>query len=116
MARSKSYAVMSFEALIKIRDDVTEALADRADTLRQQLTALTGGGGKSRQPSVHKQRKAVKKAAKKAAKKVAKKAAKRAKTSPKATPKKPKKVARKRISKRTPEAATHSPPADGGTA
>ena len=42
MARPKSYAAMSIEALVKMRDDVTEALSSKASELRQQLSSLTG--------------------------------------------------------------------------
>jgi DNA-binding protein H-NS len=45
MARPKSYATMSIEALVKLRDDVTEALSSRASELRRQLSSLTGGDG-----------------------------------------------------------------------
>jgi hypothetical protein len=127
MARSKSYAVMSFEALIKIRDDVTEALADRADTLRDQLSALAGVGGKSRGASARKQRKVAAKAAKKAVKKAAKKAAKKTAKVAKKTAKKTAKRATisrkpgpKRAKKPTAQPASdagaHSPAADGGGA
>ena len=35
-------ASMSVEALFKLRDDVTQAIADRAADLRRQLSQLTG--------------------------------------------------------------------------
>jgi DNA-binding protein H-NS len=43
MARPKSYAKMSLDALIELRDSVTEAISDQADSLRKQLASLTGG-------------------------------------------------------------------------
>jgi DNA-binding protein H-NS len=45
----QSLASMSVEALFKLRDDVSEAIAGRAAELRKQLSKLTGdkpnGGG-----------------------------------------------------------------------
>ena len=41
MARN-NLAAMSVEALFKLRDDVAEAIADRAADLRRQLSQLTG--------------------------------------------------------------------------
>ena len=43
MARPRSLAKMSLDALIKLRDDVTKALSDQAAALRAQLTSLTEG-------------------------------------------------------------------------
>jgi DNA-binding protein H-NS len=43
MARPKSYAKMSLDALIELRDSVTEAISDQADSLRKQLASLTDG-------------------------------------------------------------------------
>src|SRR5689334_3077154 len=45
MARPKSLAKMSLEALIELRDSVTAAIGDQAESLRKQLASLTGGGG-----------------------------------------------------------------------
>ena len=42
MARPKSYAKMSLEALIEIRDSVTETISEKAAELRKQLSSLTG--------------------------------------------------------------------------
>ena len=42
MARSKSYATMSLEALIQLRDSVTETISERAADLRKQLSSVTG--------------------------------------------------------------------------
>jgi DNA-binding protein H-NS len=43
MARPKSYAKMSLEALIEMRDSVTAAISEQADNLQKQLAKLTGG-------------------------------------------------------------------------
>lgn len=43
MARPKSYAKMSLEALIELRDDVMAAISEQADSLRAQLARLGGG-------------------------------------------------------------------------
>jgi DNA-binding protein H-NS len=45
MARPKSLAKMSLDALIDLRDSVTAAISDQAESLRAQLASLTGGGG-----------------------------------------------------------------------
>jgi DNA-binding protein H-NS len=45
MARPKSFAKMSLEALIELRDSVTAAISEQAESLRAQLANLTGGGG-----------------------------------------------------------------------
>jgi DNA-binding protein H-NS len=42
MAKNKSLATLSLDALVKLRDDVTEALSNRASELRRQLSSLTG--------------------------------------------------------------------------
>jgi len=42
MARPKSYAKMSLDALIELRDNVTAAISDQAESLRKQLASLTG--------------------------------------------------------------------------
>ena len=44
MARPKSFAKMSLESLIELRDNVTAAISDKAEGLRKQLASLTGGG------------------------------------------------------------------------
>jgi DNA-binding protein H-NS len=44
MARPKSYAKMSLEALIEMRDSVTAAISEQAENLQRQLARLTGGG------------------------------------------------------------------------
>ncbi len=51
MARPKSLAKMSLEALIELRDNVTAAISDQAEGLRKQLASLTGNsGGNGRTP------------------------------------------------------------------
>jgi DNA-binding protein H-NS len=42
MARPKSLAKMSIEALVDLRDSITEALSKRATELHKQLSSLTG--------------------------------------------------------------------------
>ena len=44
MPRPKSYAKMSLDALIELRDSVTEAISEQAESLRAQLAHLTGNG------------------------------------------------------------------------
>ena len=44
MARPKSFAKMSLEALVDLRDSVSAAISEQAENLRAQLAALTGGG------------------------------------------------------------------------
>jgi DNA-binding protein H-NS len=51
MARPKSLAKMSLEALIDLRDTITETLSTQAAELQKQLSRLTGtgdGGGARR--------------------------------------------------------------------
>jgi DNA-binding protein H-NS len=43
MARPKSLAKMSLEALVELRDSITSAITDQAESLREQLASLTGG-------------------------------------------------------------------------
>jgi len=43
MARPKSLASLSIEALLKLRDDIGTALAKRAGDMKQQLARLSGG-------------------------------------------------------------------------
>src|SRR5690348_10339533 len=40
MARPKNLSTLSIEALTKLREDINEALSDRADQLRKQLARL----------------------------------------------------------------------------
>src|SRR5690348_4009312 len=42
MARTKSLSTMSIEALVELRDSITEALSDRSENLRAQLMRLGG--------------------------------------------------------------------------
>jgi DNA-binding protein H-NS len=42
MARPKSFAKMSIEALVELRDSVAETLSEKASDLRRQLSSLTG--------------------------------------------------------------------------
>jgi DNA-binding protein H-NS len=68
MARPKSLAQMSLEALIELRESVTSAISDQANSLRAQLAALTGesntagkrGGPNSRGSALKGRRAAVK--------------------------------------------------------
>jgi DNA-binding protein H-NS len=52
MARPKSLATLSIEALIEMRDSVTSAISEQAERLRAQLASLTGGNelGNGRRP------------------------------------------------------------------
>jgi DNA-binding protein H-NS len=43
MARPKSLATMSIEALIDLRDSISTTLSERAADLQNQLSRLTGG-------------------------------------------------------------------------
>jgi DNA-binding protein H-NS len=45
--RSQSYASMSVDALLKMRDDIGRVLSRKADDLKQQLSRLGGGGGEA---------------------------------------------------------------------
>ena len=45
MARPKSLAKMSMEALVEMRDNIADALSQRASELRRQLSALSGMEG-----------------------------------------------------------------------
>ncbi len=50
MARPRSLAKMSLDALVQLRDDVAEAISNQAEALRAQLASLTGNiprGGRS---------------------------------------------------------------------
>jgi DNA-binding protein H-NS len=40
----KNYASMTLEALIKLRDDVGEAISEKAEALKIQLASLGGNG------------------------------------------------------------------------
>jgi DNA-binding protein H-NS len=44
MARPKSLAKLSLEALVDLRDSVTAAISEQAENLQKQLSRLTGGG------------------------------------------------------------------------
>ena len=44
MARPKSLAKLSLEALVDLRDSVTAAISEQADNLQKQLAKLTGNG------------------------------------------------------------------------
>jgi DNA-binding protein H-NS len=45
MARPKSFATMSIEALIEMRDSVTSAISEQAENLRAQLARFGGADG-----------------------------------------------------------------------
>src|ERR1700759_1932305 len=47
MARPRSLAKMSIEALIDLRDSITATLSAQAAELQKQLSRLTGGGDSS---------------------------------------------------------------------
>lgn len=71
MARPKSLAKMSLEALIELRDNITSAIGNQADSLRKQLADLTGtdvGNGRRRGPKPGRKRGSVLKGRKVAAK------------------------------------------------
>jgi DNA-binding protein H-NS len=65
MAR-QSYASMSVDALVKLRDQITSAIGDRAEALKKQLSSLGGeyGSGRRRGRPPGKKRKMPKVAAK----------------------------------------------------
>ena len=51
MARPRSLAKMSLDALLQLRGDVTAAISNQAEALRAQLASLTGNtprGGRSK--------------------------------------------------------------------
>jgi DNA-binding protein H-NS len=48
MARPRHLASLSLDALVKLRDDVTEALSSQAAALRTQLASLTGAPARGR--------------------------------------------------------------------
>jgi DNA-binding protein H-NS len=53
MARPKSLATMSIEALLELRDSISTTLSDRASDLQKQLSRMTGtdaGNGVKRGP------------------------------------------------------------------
>ena len=53
MARPKSLSALSLDALLKLRDDVTDMLGKQATAMQQQLAQLTGvgvGNGRKRGP------------------------------------------------------------------
>ena len=43
MARPKSLAKLSLDALLELRDNVTSAIGEQAESLRKQLARLAGG-------------------------------------------------------------------------
>lgn len=45
MARPRNLEKLSLDALIELRDSVTEAISEQAEALRAQLSSLTGAGG-----------------------------------------------------------------------
>ena len=45
MARPKSLAKMSLDALIELRDSITSTLSEQAAELQKRLASLPGGGG-----------------------------------------------------------------------
>jgi DNA-binding protein H-NS len=51
MAKKSSYASMTVDALLKLRDEVTEVLSSRASDLQRQLAQLTGSGKKRGRPA-----------------------------------------------------------------
>lgn len=53
MAKPKNIATLSLDALVKLRDDVTEMLGKQAEVIQEQLTRLAnlGTGGKSGPPN-----------------------------------------------------------------
>jgi DNA-binding protein H-NS len=60
MAKSRSLASMSVEALLQLREDIGKVLSERADELRSQLSRLgagAAGDGRKRGVSVMKGRK-----------------------------------------------------------
>ena len=48
MAKRGTLASLSIDALLKLRDDVGNALSERAGALRRQLSALTGSDVRAR--------------------------------------------------------------------
>lgn len=50
MPRRPGLASMSLDALVKLRDDVTEAISSQAARLRAQLAALTGNAPRRGRP------------------------------------------------------------------
>jgi DNA-binding protein H-NS len=50
MARRKSLTSMSLDALINLRDDVTQAISSQASALRAQLASLTGSAPRRGRP------------------------------------------------------------------
>jgi DNA-binding protein H-NS len=60
MARPKSLATMSFDALVKLRDDVADALSSQVQAMQEQLARFTGsdysgpkvGRGRTKAPKV----------------------------------------------------------------
>ena len=48
MARPKSIASLSIDALVKLRNDIGDVLSQRAGDLRRQLSLLTGSDSRGR--------------------------------------------------------------------
>jgi DNA-binding protein H-NS len=44
MARPSNLSLMSVDALLKLRDDISDVLSRKVDDLKGQLSRLTGGG------------------------------------------------------------------------
>jgi DNA-binding protein H-NS len=64
MAKNSSLASMSVQTLLKMRDDIGDILSRKADDLKAQLSALTGGKKKVGRPAgVKKRRKTMAKVA-----------------------------------------------------
>jgi DNA-binding protein H-NS len=63
MAKNSSLASMSVQSLLKMRDDIAKVLSRKADDLKVQLSALTGGKKKVGRPAGTKRRKKMAKVA-----------------------------------------------------
>lgn len=63
MAKNSSLASMSVQSLLKMRDDIADVLSRKADDLKAQLSALTGGKKKIGRPAGKKRRKKMRKVA-----------------------------------------------------
>ena len=50
MAKNSSLASMSVQSLLRMRDDIADVLSRKADDLKSQLSALTGGKRKVGRP------------------------------------------------------------------
>ena len=56
MAKNSSLASMSVQSLLRMRDDIADILSRKADDLKSQLSALTGGKKKVGRPAGGKKR------------------------------------------------------------